>query len=702
MIKRLLAAIVIIAAGNLNVQAQEKCITDILYREEAARNPHLVEDRQRLEEFTEQFVKDFEQNKAAQRGSAVNPFVIPVVVHVIHFGGAENISREQILDQIRILNEDFRRLNPDTANAPAVFQAVAGNPNVEFRMAQKDPSGNCTDGILRVYSPLTFNARNNVKALSYWPSNKYLNMWIVSSIENTSGLAGDVIGFAQFPGTGSAATDGVVIKHDFMGSIGTAAGNGSNGRTSTHEIGHWLNLRHIWGDATCGSDLVSDTPPHEAANFGCPGFPHLSACTGNAPNGDMYPNYMDYTDGDCQNIFTNGQVARMTATLNSSTSGRNNLWTPANLIATGTDGTPATLCAPVADWSPSPRYICEGGFITFRDESWGGIASSRQWSFPGGTPSADTAAVPTITYNTPGVYDVTLTVTNATGSNTKTLTGQVIVSPNSIPNAAIPFSEGFESGVLANDWYVNNPNGGSEWEVSNAAAKTGSYSISLFNYLTGNDKGPDELITQAYNFSNVTALQMSFDLAYATYPPATTDNDVLSVSYSTTCGRLWTQRYTKTGTTLQTTTSGSSGNFVPTSASQWRTETISLTTTAVSTKPNVRFRFLFNHDNGNNLYIDNINLTGTVGLDQVAIEPDNVNVYPNPATSNAFVKFSTSNAGRMRIEIADGLGRVVSTFEDMLMPGEHTYNITENLEPGVYFVRLLSEESDVTKKLIIK
>jgi PKD repeat protein len=702
MLRKLLSLALLITGLGFTAYAQEKCLTEIMYREEAAKNPRLVQDRQLLEEFTEQFVKDWEQNKNANKGSAVNPIIIPVVVHVIHFGGPENISKAQILDQIRILNEDFRRLNADTVNTPAAFQAVAGDANVEFRMAQKDPNGNCTDGILRVYSPLTFNARNNVKALSYWPSNKYLNMWIVSSIENTSGLQGDVIGFAQFPGTGTAATDGVVIKHDFMGGIGTAAGSGNNGRTATHEVGHWLNLRHIWGDATCGNDFVSDTPPHEAANFGCPSFPHLSSCTGNPPNGDMYPNYMDYTDGDCQNIFSNGQIARMTATLNSSISGRNNLWTQNNLIATGTDGTPPVLCSPVADWAPNPRFICEGAFITFRDESWGGEATSRVWSFPGGTPSTDTSALPTVTYNTAGVYDVSLTVTNATGTNTKTLTGQVVVSPNSIPNATIPFAEGFESGSLASDWYISNLNGGSAWEVNNAAAKTGTYSINLFNYLTANDKGPDEFMTQAYNFSNVTGLQMSFDLAYATYPPATTDNDVLTVSYSTTCGRLWTQRYSKTGTALQTTTAGSSGNFVPTSASQWRTEVISLTTTAVSTKPNVRFRFLFNHDNGNNIFIDNINLTGTVGLDQVTIEPDNVNVYPNPTTSDAFVQFNTFNSGRMRIEISDALGRVVSTFEDMLMAGEHTYSITENLDKGVYFVRLISEESDITKKLVIR
>mgnify|MGYP003344678078 CR=1 FL=1 len=185
----------------------------------------------------------------------------------------------------------------------------------------------------------TTNARDNVKALSYWPSNKYLNIWVVRSIENTNGGAGVVIGFALFPG-GAAATDGVVLRYDYTGEIGAAATTAGAGRTATHEVGHWLNLHHIWGDATCGNDFVNDTPTQEMANMSiCPTFPHVSNCTGSAPNGDMFTNYMDYTNGPCQNMFSIGQAARMNAALSSATSGRNNLWTTANLIATGTNGT---------------------------------------------------------------------------------------------------------------------------------------------------------------------------------------------------------------------------------------------------------------------------------------------------------------------------------------------------------------------------
>jgi len=317
--------------------AQEKCLSEIMFREEAAKNPQLLRNREQLEEWTRSYVEQWTLNNSAERSSGVAR-VIPVVVHVIHEGGPENISREQIIDQIDSLNKDFQLQNADTVNIPPPFKPLAGNPQIEFRLAQLDPGGDCTDGIVRVYSPLTKNARNNVKALSYWPSSKYLNIWIVNSIANTGGSPGMVIGFAQFPG-GDPLTDGVVIKYDYMGNIQQAAGSNNNGRTATHEVGHWLNLRHIWGDAQCGNDQVTDTPIQFGANLSiCPSWPHVTNCSGNAPNGDMFTNYMDYTNGDCQNMFSAGQAARMNAALSSGVSSRANLWSGNNLVVTGTDG----------------------------------------------------------------------------------------------------------------------------------------------------------------------------------------------------------------------------------------------------------------------------------------------------------------------------------------------------------------------------
>jgi len=681
-------------------QAQEKCLSEIMFQEAAAKNSALLHSRQDLEDWTKEYLKANEHNHLGESAVQVNK-IIPVVVHVIHYGGGENISKAQILNQIETLNLDFNYLNADTTNTPAVFRPLAGVTNVEFKMAQLDPNGNCTDGILRIYSPLTYNARNNVKALSYWPSNQYLNIWVVNSIENSSGSPGQVIGFAQFPGTGPASTDGIVVKHDFMGSIGTAANSGNLGRTATHEIGHWLNLRHIWGDATCGNDQVSDTPTQFEANLStCFVWPHISSCAGSAPNGDMYTNYMDYTNGDCQNMFSIGQSARMNATLNSATSGRVNLWQPANLLATGTDGSPAVLCAPKADFSTRQRMLCEGGSTQFYDGSWGGAAASRVWTFAGGTPASDTSSNPVIIYTTAGIYNVTLTTTNSAGTDTKTEIGMVVVSPN-IATGTVPFSEGFEGGVFptANDWFLLNSNNGSEWEVNNATSYSGQYSINLYNY-SGGLKGPDEFITNAFDLSNVTATSMNFKLAFAYKNTTNTNVDKLSISYSTNCGQTWTPRYNKSGAALQTTTAAVPLDFIPT-IGQWRNEIVSLSPTSISTKPNVRFRFEFTYDTGNNIYIDDINLTGTVGLNDVNAENANVTIYPNPSKSTTYVDFNMTSGGAVKIEVMDIQGRVVSTFQDELPAGDHQYTMNQDLAKGVYMLRISFGDRAVTKKVVL-
>lgn len=232
---------------------------------------------------------------------------IPVVVHVLYKSATSNISDAQIQSQINVLNNDFRKLNADASNTPSVF--TASDPNIQFCLASVDPSGNATSGITRTATAVTSFSTNDAMKYSAqggkdaWPASQYLNIWVCT-------LSNSILGYAQFPG-GAAATDGVVIDYRYFGTNGTATAPFNLGRTGTHEVGHWLNLRHIWGDANCGSDLVSDTPTHNTSNYGCPAYPHLSTCSG-APV-EMTMNYMDYTDDACMYMFTNGQSVRMQA-----------------------------------------------------------------------------------------------------------------------------------------------------------------------------------------------------------------------------------------------------------------------------------------------------------------------------------------------------------------------------------------------------
>jgi len=238
---------------------------------------------------------------------------IPVVVHIVYSAASENISIAQIKSQIARLNLDYGARNPDRKKAPSVWAGLVTDAKIQFALATKDPNGKATNGITRTKTTQTsFSDNDHVKSASKggadpWPSAKYLNLWVCS-------LGDGLLGYAQFPG-GPAKTDGVVILNTAFGTKGTATAPFNLGRTATHEIGHWLNLHHIWGDTQhCeGTDFVSDTPNAQLPNYGKPKFPHITCSNG--PNGDMFMNYMDYVDDDSMFMFTTQQVARMNATL---------------------------------------------------------------------------------------------------------------------------------------------------------------------------------------------------------------------------------------------------------------------------------------------------------------------------------------------------------------------------------------------------
>ncbi|MFN2617878.1 MAG: zinc metalloprotease [Thermoleophilaceae bacterium] len=238
---------------------------------------------------------------------------IPVVVHVVHRTDEENISDTQVKSQIEALNRDFRAKNTDKRKLPGAWKSLATDTKIQFALATKDPTGKRTSGITRTATTAaSFRPDNGVKSkrrggVNPWPTDRYLNFWVCN-------LGDGLLGYAQFPG-GPAATDGVVILYTAFGTQGTAKAPYNKGRTATHEVGHFLNLRHIWGDRNdcSGNDFVADTPAAQQANFGKPRFPHITCHNG--PDGDMFMNYMDYVDDAAMVMFTTGQSARMNAAL---------------------------------------------------------------------------------------------------------------------------------------------------------------------------------------------------------------------------------------------------------------------------------------------------------------------------------------------------------------------------------------------------
>lgn len=238
---------------------------------------------------------------------------IPTVVHVVHRLPREDLSADQVRSQIGVLAADFRATNADAGTVPDPWKGLVADARITFRLATRDPDGRRTDGIVRVPTDrVSFGAGDDVKRSSRggsdpWPSDRYLNIWVCT-------LSGGLLGYAQFPG-GPKATDGVVVLNTAFGTTGTAAAPFDRGRTTTHEVGHWLNLRHIWGDTLdcSGGDRVPDTPNCAGPNYGRPTFPTRSCHNG--PHGDMFVNYMDYVDDAAMVMFTAGQVARMNACL---------------------------------------------------------------------------------------------------------------------------------------------------------------------------------------------------------------------------------------------------------------------------------------------------------------------------------------------------------------------------------------------------
>jgi len=681
-------------AGNALAQNPNFCHTDEMVRRSLDLNPALrseyLAEQARLEAAdAEAFQNGYKENTT--REMEMPPvYTIPVVFHILHQNGPENISDAQILDEMRILNEDYRKLNADISAVVPSFTGVTADCEIEFRLAKKDPSGNCTNGIDRIFTPLT-NAADDGSKLNPWPRNKYLNVWVVKTI-GTAGVAG----YAYLPGTAfPTATDGILILSSYIGSIGT--GNPTTSRALTHEIGHFLNLQHTWGNTNnpgvaCGNDGVTDTP-NTKGHTSCP----LSDATCTAGVIENVQNFMEYSY--CSNMFTAGQKTRMRNALNATAGQRNQLWTATNLTATGVS-TPAVLCLADFESDNATNTVCQGNSLTFTDLSWNGNPTSWSWSFPGGTPSTSTDSVPVIQYNTPGIYDVTLTVSNASGSVNTTKTNYVTVNSGTASFSGSIYQEGFESTTVpGTNWVVRNQSpGGNTWVQTSSAAATGSKSVMITNLSTAGTY-VDELIGPSIDMTAIagTAPTMTFKTAYAQRTSG--DADKLQLYVSTNCGISWTLRKSMTGTAL---TSGGvvTGSFVPTPA-QWTTQTANLA--GYTSQDNLYFMFRFTSDGGNNIYIDDINISGTTGITEDATN-SGFNIYPNPIDENTVVDFSLSSKQDVNVKVLDVLGReMITLFDGSLNEGDHQFAIGEQskLSAGVYFVKVTMNGKAYTKKLIV-
>jgi PKD repeat protein len=652
----------------------------------------IEQSRTELEEWTANFIAN--QYSPNDR-SAI--YTIPVVFHVLHTNGPENISDAQIYDALQNMNDDFNKLNSDWPLVNPAFLGIVADCQIEFVLARKKNNGTCTNGITRTYTQTTHadEDEDQVNAVyaehGNWPGNKYLNIFVVNE---ASGAAG----YTTYPANWSATdmSNGIKILHNYVGSIGTS--NETKSTALTHEIGHWLNLAHCWGDSNepglagnCSDDdNVTDTP-------NTIGWTSCNINGISCSSLDNVENYMEYSY--CSKMFTNGQKARMHAALESNTGDRDNLWTPANLAATGVS-TPEVLCA--VSFTADILEICPGESVTFTDQSYN-LVTGYSWSFPGGTPSTSTSANPTITYNTAGVYNVSLQATDGSSTLTSTKTNYIVVIPD--VGDPLPYSEGFENLSSFPDYdrfTVFNQDSEEEWDITSAASYSGDKCVWLKNSSADQTGTTDAFMSGPIDLSGVDpADEIIFNFRYSYRQNDNANDEWLRFYVSKDCGETWVLRKNIHGTSLSNITA--TGSYTPPDQTAWYPMVSVTNINSDYYVSNFRFKFEFENDGGNNIFIDDINLypeSMTEISEQEIV--NGVSIYPNPVTDMMNIQLSVAKTAEYNITILNTLGEVVSlVYQGELKAGDNLLGYSgTDLSKGVYLVRVTSEGSSYTTRFV--
>jgi PKD repeat protein len=719
------------AALCFSSMAQEKtgrlipCTTYDAMEEGFKANPSL---KAQYDASQAQFEIDYQKeiNKVKSTSKVAVPiYTVPVVFHIM---GNLNISDQAFATLVTYINNDYSATGSDVSTINSTFAPLYVDAEIRFALAQKDPNGNCTNGVIRHPSDNMYWSQSS-PAYNYsgtgtnrWPTNKYLNIYIVECISSatyscpvTSGAY--IGGYTYLPGGTPYTANGNMGDAIVMLRNQVAVTGPTDSRTLSHEIGHWLNLSHTFGSTnnpkfdpsnmptapvTCGTDNVADTPPTGG---------YFSICTPSSLDCSSPPNIeniMDYAS--CPKMFTQGQITRMRTALTGTTGGRNNLWSSANLLATGI--TPGYTCAPVANFAANKLINCAGNTFTYTSTSQVGASGGVSWTFQGGTPATSTSTSQVVTYAAAGIYSVSLTATNTAGTNTMNKTSYINVV-NGAGGVLAPVMYDFDAATLpSNISIINNNVGSIAWaQKTTNGANTTAKSIHLNNAATTNIAGHIDIFeTPIYDFSATTGISMSFYYAYA--KKVATQVDTFRIQYSLDCGGTWSALLASPSTAVMAAASGGtlSTAFNPTST-QWIFKSIpSSVTTALNNKPSVKFRFYFRVDptktTANNMYLDQINITGNVVTGITELEKTMaLAIYPNPTSSTSTLDFTINANEKAKITLVDMMGRVLeesSVIADNDGRVNHTINTTGRVASGVYIVNIDVNNQRVSKKLIVE
>ncbi|MBP6640954.1 MAG: T9SS type A sorting domain-containing protein [Bacteroidia bacterium] len=699
--------VVLLAANGL--VAQRTCGTMDHLHEQMQSDPSIAKSLQKQENEIQRFVRENGENFRTP-GGVIN---IPVVVHVVYRTTQQNISDTQVQSQIAVLNEDYSGTNADVTSVPGAWTSLVANTGIQFCLASRDPQGLPTTGIVRVNTTVTSFGMNGdpVKYTSQggsdaWPRDSYLNLWVCN-------LGQQLLGYAQFPGSGLAATDGVVVLYNAFGRTGTVSAPYNKGRTCTHEVGHWLNLRHIWGDdggACNGTDFVADTPNQAGENYNCLSFPATDACSATSP-GVMFMNYMDYTPDACMYFFTNGQGTRMNATLSGTRSSLANSQgcVPVNL--------PSNDAGVLAISSPSGTYCTEQITPTFTLKNFGlntltsvtinwqidgGAVSTQAWTGSLSSLAATNVTLPVQTVSA-GNHTITIYTTNPNGATDGDVNNDSNSSSFTIATSgqALPFAYNFTSTTWPPaGWTLNNPDNSFTWEHKANVGNGGNGSVWVNNYDYNARGEVDEFLLPSVNLSGVSGADVTFDLSYVLYSQ-TGYSDTLALYASTDCGTSWTEIYRKFDQALTTVTPYYlQSAFTPSSPNQWRNESVSLGQFVGNS--NVIVKFVNITDYENNLYLDNINIqVGAVAVAN-ALPSNAVSVFPNPNNGMFSVNVNLPNPTDVKLAVFNSIGQQVASRNlTGFNNGKLAFDLSSQAA-GVYYLRVEADGKSIIKKVSLQ
>jgi hypothetical protein len=657
--------------------------------------------------------KQMEENPASNGKSSVPVYTVPVVFHVLHIGGSENITDAQCIAALDWVNKDYARLHADAATTASPFEPLYIDSEIRFMLAHKDPMGNPTTGIVHKYDTRTNWDRNNNSASTLfagitWNPTKYLNVIIVKDIIAAPGQQGVVVGYTYKPGTWAtgANPDAIVYNHGYLA--------GGNARSLSHEVGHWLSLSHTWGDTnnpgvSCGDDGVTDTPPTKGNLFTCPSSFSGNNCAGSGGQ-DNVENIMDYSS--CPKNFTQGQTTKMRNALTSAVSNRQNLWQTSNLIATDVDGT-GPCCAPIAEFlSDKNSYtVCAGGSLLMKNFSYNGTPTSITWSADNGaTISSPTNPNTNIVFPTVGISNVTLTVSNSLGISTQVRPVTVV---DQTPGMVGPVVESFENLGLPVNWSIDNKNSGSPtWEQ---VLPTKPYHGMASFYLPNTNAGAnhvDVLETPIIDMQASPEKKMSFAYAYARR--SSTHSANLKITASTDCRGTWSDLLSLDAAQMQQASGGVMAfDFEPVTESEWKVVEFSsypnsaANWAGIKNSPNLILRFTFTEvtGGGNHFYLDAINLPGPLTGINALTRTHALGLQPNPSSGETKLTFTLHQPSNVKVNVVNLLGAEVMKLADSQMKeGERevSFNTDDSLTPGVYFVNVSVNGSVMTRKLIVE